>query len=129
MSAMDDARRPIASVSDRDLAADAAWFFVVYATSGALGTWSVTLTLAFVATWAMRMARRPDRDRFVVFSLLLALLGTVGEELLHATGVCRYTVRDLGLVPLWLPALWLHGAPFALGLARWLRDRHSRAAS
>lgn len=110
-----------APASGRDLGVQAGWFFVVYAASGVFGTWSITLTVAFTALWALRIARRPDRAVVVRFSLLLAVLGTLGEELLHATGVCRYSVRDLGLVPLWLPALYLNGAPFALALARWLR--------
>ena len=109
----------------RDVVVEAAWFFAIYALSGVFGRWSVTLAIAFTVVWAVRVARRAAGDRALIirFSLLLAVLGTLGEELLHATGVCRYAVRDLGLVPLWLPALYLNGAPLALALARWLSAR------
>lgn len=113
-----------------DFVGGALWFFGAYAASGIFGAWSLTLTALYIALWLARIVRRPDRNVVVVYSLLLALLGTMGEWQLHASGICRYEPRDFLLVPMWLPALYLQGAPLALAIARWLRvgNRRPQAA-
>lgn len=100
---------------------DGAWFFGSYAASAVLGPHVLLVTVLLGGAWLARVVRRPDRRVVIAFSLILALVGTVSEILLHATGVCSYTNRELLLVPAWLPTLYLQGAPLALSVTRWLR--------
>lgn len=107
--------------SRRDLARETGWFFAAYATSGIYGHKAFGLACVFFGVWLYRIAKRPDRRVLVAFSIVLAIAGTLGEIALHATGVCRYTLRQIVLVPLWLPMLYMQGAPLALAVARWMR--------
>ena len=111
----------IAQPAPRDFVTGAAWFFGSYAASGMFGRYSLTLTVLYTAIWFLRIVRRSDRSPVIAYSLLLAASGTLAESALHYSGVCRYEPRDFLLVPLWLPALYLQGAPLALAITRWLR--------
>jgi hypothetical protein len=104
-----------------DFIAGALWFFGSYAVSGVMGEYSVMLTLIYVALWAMRVIGRSDQNTVITYSIILATAGTLAESALHYSGMCRYQPRDFLLVPMWLPALYLQGAPLALAIARWLR--------
>ena len=107
--------------SRSDFVAGTLWFFGSYAVSGALGQHSVLLTLAFAGFWLMRVIGRSDQQMVIAFSIGFAVAGTLAEFALHSTGICRYEPRDFLLVPMWLPALYLQGAPLTLAIARWLR--------
>lgn len=113
----------------RDILVDGTWFIASYAATGVFGAQVWPLTLILTALWLMRVLPRADRGAVIVYSLLLALGGTLGEAALHATGICRYEPRSFLLVPAWLPALYLQGAPLALAIARWLRDPAPAAAA
>ncbi|MDC3988420.1 DUF2878 family protein [Polyangium jinanense] len=118
--------RPSAHVVEptrRSIVLDGAWFFGSYAMTGILGAHIVPVTVLLTGAWLGRVLRRPDRRVVIAFSAVLGVLGTLGEIALHATGACAYEHRELVLVPLWLPALYLQGAPFALSVTRWLRGR------
>ncbi|MFO0551758.1 MAG: hypothetical protein U0271_25455 [Polyangiaceae bacterium] len=109
------------SATAASLGRDIAWFFASYAITGVAGRYGLTLAVLMLAANALYVARRP---RWVWgFSLLLGVLGTLGELALHATGVCAYNYRELWLVPIWLPCLYFSGAPAALSLARWCKER------
>jgi hypothetical protein len=97
------------------VALDAGWFLAIYAASGIWHEHPVALTIAFVATWALR---RPDRRRAVLFSLALAVGGVVYEGTLAATGAFHYRHADLYHVPMWLAGIYLHGALLALSVGR-----------
>ena len=107
--------------SQSDFVVGTIWFFGSYATSGVLGDNSVMLTLIFTGFWFMRVVGRIDQREVIIYSIILAISGTLAESALHYSGICRYNPRDFLLVPLWLPALYLQGAPLALAIARWLR--------
>ncbi|NUP09976.1 MAG: DUF2878 family protein [Polyangiaceae bacterium] len=105
----------------KTIAADAAWFFASYAASGILGHRVVGLTSLLFGLWMYRVARRSDRRAVIWFSVMLAVVGTLGEIALHATGVTSYARKDIVLVPAWLPVLYMQGAPLALSITRWIR--------
>lgn len=111
----------VAHPARRDFISGALWFFCSYAASGIFGSWSLTLTAVYTLLWLSRVLPRGDHAPVIVYSILLAVAGTLGEYGLHALGICRYEPRDFLLVPLWLPALYLQGAPLALAITRWLR--------
>lgn len=52
------------------------------------------------------------------YSLLLAAVGTGVEAAISSPGASAYSHPDVLAVPIWLPGLYLHGAPVALALAR-----------
>ena len=104
-----------------DFVVGALWFFGSYAVSGVLGEYSVLLTLTYVGFFLMRVIGRVDQNVVITYAVILAVAGTLGESALHYSGIVTYKPRDFLLVPLWLPALYLQGAPLALAIARWLR--------
>jgi len=62
-----------------------------------------------VLAWLMRVMVRPHRGE-VVTSLLLAVAGPGYEAALAALGLFSYARPDF-VVPMWLPALYLHLGP------------------
>jgi hypothetical protein len=106
------------------------WFVAAYAASGLFDAHPYALAAAFVVTWALRVALARQPSSLVAFSLLLAAAGTGAEAILSAAGTFAYANPDLLGVPIWLPGLYLHGAPLALALARALSEpRATRSAS
>ncbi|MDQ1373404.1 MAG: hypothetical protein QOJ09_742 [Actinomycetota bacterium] len=95
-----------------------AWFLGAYLASAVFRRTPRLLAGVFLATWLARMARRPDRGRLVPYALMLALAGTTYESRWSATGAFTYTAPDVAGVPLWLPGLYLHGAPLGVDVAR-----------
>jgi hypothetical protein len=104
----------------RDFAISALWFVAAYAASGVFDRWPSALAAAFALAWAGRVAVARDRAELVFFSVLLAAGGTGTEALLSAAGTFSYAEPDFLGVPVWLPGLYLHGAPLALAVTRWV---------
>jgi hypothetical protein len=100
------------------------WFVAAYAASGLFDAHPYALAAAFVVTWALRVALARQPSSLVAFSLLLAAAGTGAEAILSAAGTFAYANPDLLGVPIWLPGLYLHGAPLALALAAALGEPH-----
>jgi hypothetical protein len=98
------------------------WFVAAYAASGLFDSHPYTLAVAFVVAWAARVALARQPGSLVAFSLLLAAAGTGAEAILSAAGTFAYANPDLLGVPIWLPGLYLHGAPLALALSRALSE-------
>lgn len=111
----------IARQRRKDILRDAAWFFASYAGTAVAGEKVVGLSALLFGLWMYRLGSRPDRRPLAVFSVVLGLGGTIAEIALHATGLCRYSQRQLWNVPVWLPLLYMMGAPLAVGVARWVR--------
>jgi hypothetical protein len=105
----------------RDLWFGFFWFLAAYAGSGLVGDRAPALYAAVLGvTFAARVALARDRRSLLVFSLLLAAGGCLWEGFLSSTGAFAYA-RPLYWVPIWLPGLYLHGAPLAIAVARALR--------
>jgi hypothetical protein len=98
------------------------WFVGAYAASGLFDAHPYALAAAFVVTWALRVSLARQPASLVAFSLLLAVAGTGAEAILSAAGTFAYANPDLLGVPIWLPGLYLHGAPLALALSRALSE-------
>ena len=86
-----------------------ALFLAAYASTGPLDAWGPWLAALLTALWIPRVIARRSRAA-LVFSLLLALLGPLGEVVQASTGRFAYDHPDLGQVPSWLFAIYLHGA-------------------
>jgi hypothetical protein len=93
------------------------WFVGAYAASGVFDAHPEALAVAFLVTWAGRVALAQRPGNLVAYSLLLAAAGTGAEAILSAAGTFAYANPDVLGVPVWLPGLYLHGAPLALALA------------
>jgi hypothetical protein len=105
--------------SPRTLVSGGAWFLGAYLASGVFRRRPRLLASAFIVTWLARMVRRRD-DRLAVgiYALLLAAAGTAIESGWSSTGSFTYADPDVAGVPLWLPGLYVHGAPLAVDVAR-----------
>ena len=101
-------------------------FVSVYAASGLFADYPRTLLLAFVLTWALRLALNPNWKTILPFSILLAIAGCVVEGVLTLTGEFAYRHPDLFHAPMWLAGLYLHGAFALLHLVRVLEGRYER---
>jgi hypothetical protein len=97
----------LARGSIRGLVVAVLWFYAAYAATAAFAHRPIALAAALVAAWGARVARAPAADE-VAAGLLYAVLGPAFEAALSATGAFRYASPDLLLVPVWLPALYLH---------------------
>ena len=107
-------RLRVQPVTDSELFSGFAWFTLAYLASALLPFAPPVTFGLFLATWLARVLPRPDRLPQLVEGVGLALCGTSFEAALSATGAFHYLHPDLGLVPAWLPGLYLHGAPLAL---------------
>ena len=101
-------------VTDRELFLNFAWFTLAYLLSALLPLQAPLLLGLFALTWLARVLPRPDRLPQLLQGIGLAVCGTSFEAALSATGAFYYARPDIGLVPSWLPGLYLHGAPLAL---------------
>ncbi len=98
------------------IAVDAASFAGAYLMTVAIRRGQLALSASLLVGGALRVARRPDRVP-LWFTVGLMAGGTAYEHALSSTGAFAYADRTLGNVPLWLPALYLAGVPFALDVA------------
>jgi hypothetical protein len=112
------ARRARSGAVRRELVTGGAWFLAAYGASGLWHGHPALLAAGYGVAWLARLAGRPDRVPLAAWSILLALGGTFYEGTLAATGAFHYGRPDLYHVPIWLPGIYLHGAPLALAVAR-----------
>lgn len=110
------------------VAIEAAWFLGAYAATGVWGrSRPGVLATVLVGIWAARLARRPDRWPLAALSLLLAIGGVAYEGSLAATGAFHYVRPALYHIPVWLPGLYLQGAPLLVSATRLLDQRRVAA--
>jgi glycerol-3-phosphate acyltransferase PlsY len=100
-------REGSARASTAGFALSVLWFYAAYAATALLASAPVVLGAALFAAWGARVAATPTADK-VVSGVLYAIAGPLFEAALSATGAFHYRRPDLLLVPLWLPALYLH---------------------
>ncbi|MBM4388508.1 MAG: DUF2878 family protein [Deltaproteobacteria bacterium] len=97
------------------------WFAGAYLLSGLLFKYPVYLAALYFIFWIVRIVKTENRAAVIVFSILLALAGTIVEGLISLTGAFSYAFLapfPIFHTPVWLPGLYLHGAPLALLVAR-----------
>jgi hypothetical protein len=113
------AGRNTPSPSPRRLVSGTACFLGAYLASAVFRHRPRLLAAVLLVTWLVRMrGRGEDRVAVGLYSLLLAAVGTAFEGRWSATGSFTYAAPDLAGVPLWLPGLYLHGAPLAVDVAK-----------
>ena len=99
-----------------------------YASTGPLKGWGPVLLVVFALLWVLRVAVEPGRSA-VLFSLVLAAAGPLGEAGMHALGTFRYLQPDMGTVPSWLPGIYLLGGLLVAEVEAWVApDRHAQPA-
>lgn len=101
-------------------------FVATYYASGLFADHPLGFALACVGVWQAQVALNERRGELIAASLLLALAGTLIEALVASTGFFAYARPDLLGVPIWLPGLYLVGAPAALATLAELAALHDR---
>lgn len=97
------------------------WFGGAYFASGLFSSRPYFLAFAYSIVWVFRIFAAREKRTLVAFSLLLAVAGTTAEALISYAGFFAYTRPDVFLVPIWLPGLYLHGAPLIWNLVTWTK--------
>ncbi len=117
-----------APVDGRTIAREAGWFVAAYFASGLFqhATWA--LAAAYVLLFARRMIGRKDALWLTLHAVGLGLGGSGFESVLSSTGVFWYEHPDVAGVPVWLPGVYLHGAPLAMSVVRKLRQSQMESA-
>jgi len=101
----------------RSVVKDGLWFLAAYLATAAFKGFAPAVCVGLVATWVVRVWLSPGRQRVVLYSVALSLIGTGYEAALTGAGLFSYTSPDFINVPIWLPALYLHAGILALALA------------
>lgn len=105
------------TMREHELLDAGSWFVAAYWASGQWQAHPIGLLVAYVIAFLVRTQHRPTWW----FALALAVCGLVVEATISATGAFSYYHPDLFGLPLWLPGLYLHAAPFGLAVTTKLR--------
>jgi len=108
-------------VSGRRVLADGIAFMTAYAFTAYGHTLPNVVLVVLVAAWVARVVAGVP-PWLVIFSLLVAVGGSLFEAGFSKLGFFYYHVPDFIGVPRWLPALYLHVALLAAGMARRLLE-------
>lgn len=106
----------------RAAVARCAVFILAYACTAWFHTRPWLLAIALTASWIPEALAQRYRG-FVVYALVAAVMGPLGEWGVSALGGFHYTHPELGAVPIWLPPLYLWAACCGAALDRWLAPR------
>ncbi|AOP34870.1 hypothetical protein A0128_14050 [Leptospira tipperaryensis] len=96
-------------------------FGAAYFASGLFATYPYWLAASYLFFWIFRISIAKERKQLALFSIFLAIAGTLMEGMISRAGLFIYTQPDFLLVPIWLPGLYLHGAPLIWSLVSWIR--------
>ncbi|AYV55081.1 DUF2878 family protein [Leptospira kmetyi] len=107
----------------RDFTLSLGWFVAAYLASGIFSGTPIVLALIYLGTWSFRIVFSQERKPLAIFSVLLAVCGTGAEALISNAGFFVYNQPDFLSVPIWLPGLYLHGAPLIWSLISWVKKR------
>ena len=88
---------------------NAIFFLLAYASTGPFAQYGYRLAALLGGLWMIRIVVHRETRATIVLSLLIAVLGPIGETLVATLGLFQYTQPDLWLVHSWLPAIYLHG--------------------
>ena len=88
---------------------NAALFLIAYGSTGPLAEFGFSLAMVLGGLWVIRVLLHREHRATLLFSLLIAVLGPIGETLVSTLGMFHYTSPDMGPVHSWLPAIYLHG--------------------
>jgi hypothetical protein len=105
----------------------ALWFLGAYLATGPLARWPELLTVALLGTFAIRAVRLRGARAWTYVAMVFAA-GPLVETWLSRAGGFAYAKPDIGVVPMWLPALYLHVALATRAIARVLPRTSARVA-
>ncbi|MCG6194185.1 hypothetical protein LFX25_13120 [Leptospira sp. FAT2] len=106
----------------RDFVLSLIWFVAAYLASGIFAGSAYTLAAIYLGAWLFRMIFSMEAKSLTVFSILLAIGGTGAEAIISGAGLFVYKRPDFLFVPIWLPGLYLHGAPLIWNLISWVKQ-------
>jgi len=115
-------RQSPAAVTPGEIARQALWFVAMYALSAGMQQKPIWLCALYAILLVRRLVRRRDVTAQLANAAGLAVGGTAFEMALSSTGAFSYRAPDVFGVPMWLPGLYLHGAPLALAVVRRIRQ-------
>lgn len=115
-------KEPLA-VTRADVTRQTLWFLAAYFASAGMHVKAHWLAVLYGVVLLRRLIRRRDALPQLVNAVGLAVGGTVVELVMSSAGWFSYAQPSLGSVPLWLPGLYLHGAPLAMAVVRMARQR------
>ena len=84
-------------------------FLAAYCSTGPFAHFGFWLAVALTGLWALRVLLYRENRSTIALSLLIAILGPIGEIMVAMMGMFHYTDPDFGSVHSWLPAVYLHG--------------------
>jgi hypothetical protein len=105
----------------REVAGDGIAFATAYAFTSFAAPDRPNVTLALLGAWWLARVVRGRAAWLVVYSLLMAVVGSAFEATWSALGFFYYHHPDVAGVPRWLPGIYLHAALLAGPLERVLR--------
>ncbi len=98
------------AVALRDTVGPALWFMGTYGASSPLSQWPMPLTLGLLALFILRGWKESLSASAWAYCILVAVGGALVEAIISGAGLFAYRQPSLGLVPAWLPMLYLHVA-------------------
>lgn len=116
-------KKEIEEFETGDFVLSLVWFVAAYLASGIFAGTPLVLAGIYFATWLFRIVFSQERNSLALFSILLAVCGTSAEALISNAGFFVYNRPDFLSVPIWLPGLYLHGAPLIWSLISWVKKR------
>ncbi len=91
------------------------WLVGAYLATGVFRDHPVPLTATLGALFIGRIALRRERWILLAWGIMMAIGGCGYEILVSRAGFFLYTRPDW-VVPMWLPAVYLHAAPLAIAI-------------
>jgi len=116
----------VSNFSSRRLLTTSCAFLLAYASTGPLDAWGWWLAALLSIWWLLRIIIWPVRKSVIQFVVILAFVGPLAEAFQSSTGLFAYDHPDLGLVPSWLFAIYLHGALVVPEVEALIRGRKER---
>jgi len=98
------------TLSLREALGPALWFLGAYGATSPLSQWPVLLTLGLLGLFCARAWHEKLSKTTLSYCVAVAIGGAGAEILISSAGLFAYTQPDWGLVPMWLPMLYLHVA-------------------
>lgn len=112
------AQSPVPEHSATALGLALASFLGAYFASCFMRGFELEGALVLGVSWLLRVAFAPGRRELVIYSVALAISGTLWEAGFSSTGAFLYDHAAYGVVPVWLPGIYAHFAPFGMAATR-----------
>ena len=85
-------------------------FVLIYMMSGFGSEFPMLLNIIFYGSFLIRLMTTYERPFIITFAIVLAIGGIMGEGLLVVANLVEYSHPEIFHVPIWLGAVYMHGA-------------------